>query len=294
MTAIQLRGAPVAQRLAEGLATDIAKLKAHGVTPGLVSVQVGENEASRIYRQQQEKKAAALGIDYRRLDLPCDTTEEALAAALSALNGDPLVNGIILQTPLPKGIDLDAMQGMITAEKDVDGVTESNLGAVMTGRRGLYPSTALSAFELILASGVELKGKEAVVIGRSAIVSKPLAMMLVNRRVTVTMCHTGTQGAGMLDYHVRRAEILVVATGQPQLIPGDWVREGAVVIDVGINYVNDAIVGDVEYAPAAERAAYITPVPGGVGPLTVTMLPRNTVEATLRQRGIAGERSLAI
>jgi len=294
MTAIQLRGAPVAQRLAEGLATDIAKLKAHGVTPGLVSVQVGENEASRIYRQQQEKKAAALGIDYRRLDLPCDTTEEALAAALSALNGDPLVNGIILQTPLPKGIDLDAMQGMITAEKDVDGVTESNLGAVMTGRRGLYPSTALSAFELILASGVELKGKEAVVIGRSAIVSKPLAMMLVNRRVTVTMCHTGTQGAGMLDYHVRRAEILVVATGQPQLIPGDWVREGAVVIDVGINYVNDAIVGDVEYAPAAERAAYITPVPGGVGPLTVTMLLRNTVEATLRQRGIAGERSLAI
>ncbi len=288
MTALQLRGAPVAQRLAERLAADIAELQAHGVTPSLVSVQVGVNEASRIYRQQQEKKAAALGIAYRRLDLPADTTEEVLAAELCALNHDPLIHGIILQTPLPKGIDLDAMQGMIAPAKDVDGVTEANLGAVMTGRRGLYPSTALSAFELILASEVELKGKEAVVIGRSAIVGKPLAMMLVNRRVTVTMCHTGTQGAGLLDYHVRRAEILVVAAGQPQLIPGAWVREGAVVIDVGINYVNDTIVGDVEYAPAAERAACITPVPGGVGPLTVTMLLRNTVEATRRQMEIPG------
>lgn len=288
MAAIPLRGAPVAQRLTERLTADIAELQAHGVTPGLVSVQVGANEASRIYRQQQQKKAAALGINYRQLDLPAETSEEALAAALSALNRDPLVNGIILQTPLPRGMDLDAMQGLIAPAKDVDGVTETNLGAVMTGRRGLYPSTALSAFELILASEVELKGKEAVVIGRSAIVGKPLAMMLVQRRVTVTMCHTGTQGAGWLDFHVRRAEILVVAAGQPQLIPGAWVREGAVVIDVGINYVNEQIVGDVEYAPAAERAAYLTPVPGGVGPLTVTMLLRNTVEATRRQAGFAG------
>ncbi len=285
MTAIQLRGAPVAQRLMERLAAEMADLQGHGITPRLVSVQVGANEASRIYRQQQEKKAAVLGIDYRRLDLPPDISEEALAAELRALNHDPLVNGIILQTPLPAGMGLDAMQGLIAPAKDVDGVTEANLGAVMTGRPGLYPSTALSAFEPILASEVELKGKEAVVIGRSAIVGKPLAMLLVNCRVTVTMCHTGTQGAGMLDFHVRRAEILVVATGQPQLIPGDWVREGALVIDVGINYVNDAIVGDVEYAPAAERAAFITPVPGGVGPLTVTMLLRNTIEATRRQSG---------
>ncbi|MHB9131064.1 MAG: bifunctional 5,10-methylenetetrahydrofolate dehydrogenase/5,10-methenyltetrahydrofolate cyclohydrolase [Armatimonadota bacterium] len=286
MSAIELRGAPVAQRINEQLAVDIAELKAKGVTPCLVSLQVGEDDASRIYRNQQEKKAVAMGITYRRIDMPEDTTEAQVAEQLQAINCDPAIHGVILQTPLPKGIDLDAMQGMIDPLKDVDGVTQANLGAVMTGRPGLYPSTALSAFELLLSTGVDIKGKEAIVIGRSAIVGKPVAMMMVNRRVTVTMCHTGTQGAGMLDYHVRRAEILVVATGQPNLVPGDWVREGAIVIDVGINYVNNAIVGDVEYAPAAERAAYITPVPGGVGPLTVTMLLRNTVQATKMQMAL--------
>ena len=286
MAAIQLRGAPIAQQINEQLTGDLAELQQHGITPCLVSVQVGEDEASRIYRTQQEKKAGALGIIYRRLDLAATASEEEVAAQLCELNRTPQVHGIILQTPLPKGIDLDRMQGLIDPAKDVDGVTQTNLGAVMMGRPGLYPSTALSAFELLLSSGIELKGKEAVVIGRSAIVGKPIAMMLVNRRVTVTMCHTGTQGAGMLEYHVNRAEILVVATGQPNLIPGAWVREGAVVIDVGINYVDNAIVGDVEYDPAAERAAYITPVPGGVGPLTVTMLLRNTVQAARRQTEI--------
>ncbi|MHB9023345.1 MAG: bifunctional 5,10-methylenetetrahydrofolate dehydrogenase/5,10-methenyltetrahydrofolate cyclohydrolase [Armatimonadota bacterium] len=285
MSAIQLRGAPVAQQMAEQVSADVADLKAQGIEPCLVSVQVGEDEASRIYRNQQEKKAAALGICYRRHDLPPTTTEAELSAQLVALNEDPLVHGIILQTPLPKGMNLDAMQEMVAPNKDVDGVTQGNLGAVMTGRPGLYPSTAMSAFELLLSTGVELKGKEAVVIGRSAIVGKPMSMMLVNKRVTVTMCHTGTQGAGMLEYHVNRAEILVVATGVPKLVPGHWVKEGAIVIDVGINYVDNAIVGDVEYEPAAERAAYITPVPGGVGPLTVLMLLRNTVCTARMQAG---------
>lgn len=286
MTAIQLRGKEVAQPILAQLSADIADLAAHGVTPCLVSVQVGENDASRIYRTQQEKRATGLGITYRRLDLAPDTSEEQLAERLRELNRDPQVHGVILQTPLPKGLNLDAMQGLIAPAKDVDGVTEGNLGAVMTGRPGLYPSTALSAFELILSTGVDLKGKEAVVVGRSAIVSKPVFMMLVNRRATTTMCHTGTQAAGMFEYHVRRAEILVVATGQPKLVPGEWVREGAIVIDVGINYVENAIVGDVVYAPAAERAAYITPVPGGVGPLTVVMLLRNTVQAAQMQTEI--------
>lgn len=283
MTAVQLRGAPVAQQINDQLTGEIAALAVRGVTPGLVSVQVGEDDASRIYRNQQEKKATALGIAYRRVDLPGDTSEAQLAAEIHALNIDPTVHGIILQTPLPKGINLDAMQEMIAPAKDVDGVTQGNLGAVMTGRPGLYPSTALSAYELILATGVSLKGKEAVVIGRSAIVGKPVSMLLVNQRVTVTMCHTGTQSAGLLETHVNRAEILVVATGQPNLVPGHWVREGSIVIDVGINYVNEKIVGDVEYDPAAERAAFITPVPGGVGPLTVTMLLRNTVQAARMQ-----------
>ncbi len=287
MTAVLLRGAPVAQRINEELTADIADLQQHGVTPGLVSVQVGANEASRIYRDQQEKKATALGIRYRRCDLPATATEDELAETIRALNADPAVHGIILQTPLTPGIDLDAMQDAIAPIKDVDGVTQGNLGAVMTGRPGLYPSTALSAYELILSTGVPLKGKEAVVVGRSAIVSKPVLMLLVNQRATVTMCHTGTQAAGMFEYHIRRAEILVVATGQPGLVPGEWVREGAIVIDVGINYVNDKIVGDIVQEPALERAAFISPVPGGVGPLTVTMLLRNTVTATRLQTEIS-------
>ena len=279
MAATQLRGAPVAQRINEQLSREIAELQARGVRPCLVSVQVGEDDASRIYRTQQEKKAGALGIQYRRLDLPTGITEQVLEEEVRALNADPQVHGIILQTPLPAGLRLEAMQQMIAPAKDVDGVTPANLGAVMTGGAGLYPSTALSAFELILASGVPLKGKEAVVIGRSAIVGKPVFMLLVNQRATTTMCHTGTQAAGLLEAHVRRAEILVVAAGQPALVPGEWVREGAVVIDVGINYREGTIVGDVQYDAAAERAAFITPVPGGVGPLTVTMLLRNTVQA---------------
>jgi len=279
MSAIELRGAPVAQAINEKIMADVAELRDRGITPCLVSVQVGEDDASRIYRNQQEKKATAAGIKYERLDLPADTTQDQLAARLIDLNEDNGVSGIILMTPLPKGMNLNAMQGLIAPSKDVDGVTAANLGAAMAGRPGLYPSTALSAFELILSTGVDLKGKETVVVGRSVIVSRPVFMMLIERRATATMCHTGTQAAGKFEYHIRRAEILVVATGQPALVPGEWVREGSIVIDVGINYVGEKIVGDVEYAPAAERAAYITPVPGGVGPLTVTMLLRNTVTA---------------
>jgi methylenetetrahydrofolate dehydrogenase (NADP+)/methenyltetrahydrofolate cyclohydrolase len=283
MTATLLRGAPVAQRITEELVVELAALRAQGVTPCLVSVQVGADEASRIYRTQQEKKALALGLEYRRLDLPDAASQHQVAHALRTLNADAGVQGIILQTPLPAGMDLNAMQALIDPAKDIDGVTETNLGAVMTGRPGLYPSTALSAFELIKSTGLSLKGKEAVVIGRSAIVSKPVFMLLVNERATATMCHTGTQSAGMLEYHVRRAEILVAAVGQPELVPGLWIREGAIAIDVGINYCNDKIVGDIEQASALERAAFISPVPGGVGPLTVTMLLRNTVLATKRQ-----------
>jgi methylenetetrahydrofolate dehydrogenase (NADP+)/methenyltetrahydrofolate cyclohydrolase len=287
MPAQQLRGAPIAKEINESLTAEITLLVERGITPSLVSVQAGIDESSRIYREQQAKKAAAIGILYRMVDLDNNCTENDVADVITKLNMDPEVHGIILQTPLPKGMNLDAMQNLIDPLKDVDGVTAVNLGAVMTGRPGLYPSTAMSAFELVKASGVSLKGKEAVIIGRSAIVSKPVAMMLVNERATITMCHTGTQAAGLLEYHVNRAEILVVATGQPALIPGEWVREGAVVVDVGINYVNDKIVGDVVYEPAAERAAFITPVPGGVGPLTVSMLMSNTIKAAKMQAGIA-------
>jgi len=286
MSAINLRGATVAQGLQDELVHTVATLSARGVTPCLVSVQVGEDDASRIYRNQQEKKASALGIAYRRIDLASELSDAQLHEQLQALNSDPAIHGVILQTPLPPGLDLNAAQSCLDPIKDVDGVTEANLGAVMTGRPGLYPSTALSAFELIRATGISLKGKEAVVIGRSAIVGKPVGMLLLNERVTVTMCHTGTQAAGLLESHVRRAEILVVAVGQPETVPGAWVRNNAIVIDVGINEVEGGLVGDVEFAAAAERAAYITPVPGGVGPLTVTMLLRNTLLAARLQTEI--------
>ena len=280
MTAIELRGAELAKRINEELEKEVQTLAEQGKKLCLASLQVGHDDSSEIYRNSQAKKAAAIGIEYKKVDLPESSTEEEVLAALKELNDDDGVTGIILQTPLPGGINLNNCQNAISPKKDVDGVTSSNLGAVLSGRAGLYPSTALSAFELLKASGVDLIGKEAVVIGRSAIVAKPLTMMLINERVTVTVCHTGTSKAGKLDEHIANAEILIVATGQPEMVKASTVKDGAIVIDVGINYVNDKIVGDVEQNDfLREKVAYLTPVPGGVGPLTVTMLLKNCVLA---------------
>ena len=280
MTAIELRGAALAKEINEELELQVKNLAKMGKNICLASLQVGHDDSSEIYRNSQAKKAMAIGMEYKKVDLPGDSTEEEVLSAIKKLNDDAKVTGVILQTPLPGGINLNNCQNAISPKKDVDGVTSANLGAVLSGRDGLYPSTALSAFELLKSSNVDLVGKEAVVIGRSAIIAKPLTMMLINKRVTVTVCHTGTSKAGKLEEHIRQAEILIVATGQPEMVKADTVKTGAIVIDVGINYVNDKIVGDVEQNELLkEKVSYLTPVPGGVGPLTVTMLLKNCVLA---------------
>jgi methylenetetrahydrofolate dehydrogenase (NADP+)/methenyltetrahydrofolate cyclohydrolase len=286
MAAELLKGAPIAERIREELAAEMAALKAKGVTPSLAALQVGENPASAVYVGQQRKNAEKLGISYRLEELPADSSQKFVADFIGKLNQDPSVTGIILQMPVPEGLDARALQALIDPAKDVEGVSPANMGWVVFGRPTLAPCTALGVVELINSTGVELYGKEVVVVGHSDIVGKPVALLLLDKFATTTVCHIGTGERGVLPDHVKRAEILVVAVGKAGLIKGEWVKEGAIVVDVGINRVGDKLVGDVEFEPAAERAAYITPVPGGVGPLTVTILMRNTVAAAKRQKGM--------
>ena len=287
MAAELLKGAPIAERIREQVTGEVAALKEKGVTPALVAIQVGENPASAVYVGQQRKAAEKLGIGYRLEQLPADSTQQAVADFIAKLNADPAVNGIILQMPVPQGMNARELQASVAPGKDVEGVSPANMGWVVFGRPALAPCTALGVIELINATGVDLYGKEVVVVGHSDIVGKPVALLLLDKFATTTVCHIGTGERGALPDHVKRAEILVVAVGKAGLIKGEWVKEGAIVVDVGINRVGDKIVGDVEFEAAAERAAYITPVPGGAGPLTVVMLMKNTVAATKLQKGIA-------
>jgi len=199
------------------------------------------------------------------------------------LNADKEVNGVIVQTPLPQHIDYKKISEHISAQKDVEGMHPLNMGQVIFGRPRIASCTASAVMELLNSTGIDLYGKEVVVVGHSEIVGKPLALLLLEKFATVTVCHIGTSKAGKLEDHVRRAEVLIVAVGKPGLIKGEWIKEGAIVIDVGINQVGNKIVGDVEFEEAEKRASHITPVPGGVGPLTVAILMRNLIEATKLQ-----------
>jgi len=286
MAAQLLKGAPIAERIREEIAAEVAALRGKGVTPLLVAIQVGENPASAVYVGQQQKAAEKLGVSYRLHNLPEDATQQAVADFIGKMNGDPEVTGIILQMPVPQGLNARELQALIDPAKDVEGVSPANMGWVVFGRPTLAPCTALGVVELINSTGVNLYGKEVVIVGHSDIVGKPLALLLLDKFATTTVCHIGTGERGVLPDHVKGAEILVVAVGKAGLIKGEWIKEGAIVVDVGINRVGDKIVGDVEFEPAAERAAYITPVPGGVGPLTVTMLMKNTVAAAKQQKGL--------
>jgi methylenetetrahydrofolate dehydrogenase (NADP+)/methenyltetrahydrofolate cyclohydrolase len=239
---------------------------------------VGDNAGAASYVKSQNRAAEALGITYRLEALGADTTEEELVNFTKKLNADKNVNGIIVQMPLPAGIDYKKISAFIAPEKDIEGMNPENIGRILFGKAKIIPCTAAAVMELINASGVDLYGREVVLVGHSEIVGKPLALLLLDKFATVTVCHIGTSKAGKLQEHVRKAEVLIVAVGKAGLIPGAWVKEGAVVIDVGINRIGDRIVGDVEFEAAETRASWITPVPGGVGPLTVTMLMRNLVE----------------
>ena len=285
MPAKILDGRVLSHRILAHLKTEIDTLsKRHGIVPTLANIQVGDVPASSIYTRSQERHAAELGIGYRALRQPASISQRKLEALIRSLNRDRSVHGMIVMLPLPKQIDARRISMLMDPRKDVEGITPENIGQTMFGRIRVGSTTALAIMELIHATGVRLYGKEAVVVGHSEIVGKPVGLLLLDQFATTTVCHIGTAERGLLEEHIRRAEVLVVAVGRPNLVKGDWIRKGAVVIDVGINYLENRVVGDVEFEAACHRASFITPVPGGVGPLTVTMLMRNLVQAYRLQK----------
>ncbi|MBU4306018.1 MAG: bifunctional 5,10-methylenetetrahydrofolate dehydrogenase/5,10-methenyltetrahydrofolate cyclohydrolase [Candidatus Omnitrophica bacterium] len=281
-----LRGTDVAARIQSEVKAAAGAIKQkYGKYPTLCAVQVGDSQEALLYLEFQRKVAQRLSINYLEKKLPAQTTQSSLIGLLEELNNDKKINGIIVQLPLPLHFDTAVIWDCIAPIKDVEGVHPENLGKIVLNQKSFVPCTAYAVMELLSAAKVDLTGKEAVVIGHSRIVGKPLSLMLMNALSTVTVCHIATAERGHLQEHVGRAEVLVVAVGKPNLVKGDWVRPGAVVVDVGINCVGGKVVGDVEFEEAKKRAAFITPVPGGVGPVTVSVLMRNLVEATRLQLG---------
>jgi len=270
-------GKAVAERIREEVAADVADLVArHGRAPGLATVLVGDDPASAIYIGHKQRDAQQAGIDARDHRLGAASAREEVVALLTGLNADPAVDGILLQLPVPGHLDGDELTELIDPSKDVDGLTAHNAGLLAQGRPGLVPATPQGVMELLDAYDVPLAGAEAVVIGRSKLVGRPSASLLLARNATVTTCHSRTRD---LAAHVARADVVVAAVGVLGLVRGTWVAPGATVIDVGMNRAEEGLAGDVEFAVAAERAGHITPVPGGVGPMTRACLLRNTVQA---------------
>ena len=285
-------GKQLAQNLRGEIAAGVERLKAEkGVTPGLAVILVGDNPASVSYVTAKEKACAEAGMLSREIRLPAETTEADLVALVGELNDDSAIHGILVQLPVPKHISDKAVIDAIAPEKDVDGFTPVNVGRMMIGERCFLPCTPHGIIKLIEFSGMDLAGKHAVVIGRSNIVGKPVAALLSHKETnaTVTLCHTGTPDVGKFT---READVVVVAAGRPNTLTGDMLKPGAVVIDVGVNRVPDAtkpkgfrLVGDADFESCAKVAGAITPVPGGVGPMTITMLLWNTLESARRFAG---------
>ncbi len=280
MTAHIIDGKAIAQEVRAEWKVRANALKARGIMPGLAVIIVGEDAASKIYVGNKVKACAELGIYSEHIALPADTPEATLLAKIAELNASPAIHGILVQLPVPKHIDSHKVLEAISPDKDVDGFHPQNVGALVTGNIRFAPCTPYGAMKLLEKAGVEIEGKHAVVVGRSNIVGKPMALMLLHKNATVTICTSRTHD---LAHHTRDADILVVATGKAQMITGDMIKPGAAVIDVGINRLpSGKLVGDVDFDSAKEVAGYITPVPGGVGPMTITMLVANTVQAAER------------
>ena len=285
-------GKQLAQNLRGEIAAGVERLKAEkGVTPGLAVILVGDNPASVSYVTAKEKACAEAGMLSREIRLPAETAEADLVALVGELNDDPAIHGILVQLPVPKHISDKAVIDAIAPEKDVDGFTPVNVGRMMIGERCFLPCTPHGIIKLIEFSGMDVRGRHAVVIGRSNIVGKPVAALLSRKETnaTVTLCHTGTPDVGKFT---READVVVVAAGRPNTLTGDMLKPGAVVIDVGVNRVPDAtkpkgfrLVGDADFESCAKVAGAITPVPGGVGPMTITMLLWNTLESARRFAG---------
>lgn len=273
-----LEGKPLAEKIKQEIKQAVRSLS---VKPVLASVMVGKDAAADVYVKSQERAAKDLGINYQLHKLAVDTSEKELVELIKELNSDKSVNGIIIQMPLPKEIDYRKIRDCVSSAKDVEGISPLNLGMIMLGKAKLVPCVASAVMELLNSTGIDLSGKEVVLVGWTDIVGKPLAVLLSEKLATVTICQIKVKN---IEEFVRKAEVLIVAVGKAGLIKGGWIKKDAVVIDVGINRVDGKIVGDVEFEGAEKLASYITPVPGGVGPLTVIMLMRNLVEATKFQQ----------
>lgn len=283
MSAQLIDGKAIAAKLRGEVATTAAALKQRGITPTLAVVLVGDDPASAVYVRSKTKAAREAGVDVRDHKLPATTSQDELLALVGSLNADPIVDGILVQMPLPKQIDSDAIIRALDPAKDVDGLTATSLGFLAQGKPVFIACTPKGCMRLLREINFDPAGKRAVVIGRSLLVGKPMSFLLQNANATVTMCHSRTRD---LADEVRRADLVVAAIGRAEHVRGDWIRDGAVVIDVGMNRTPEGkLVGDVEFAAAAQRARAITPVPGGVGPMTIACLLENTVEAAARRRG---------
>jgi methylenetetrahydrofolate dehydrogenase (NADP+)/methenyltetrahydrofolate cyclohydrolase len=281
MTAQIIDGKAVAAKVRAEVAAEAARLRGRGVEPGLAVVLVGEDPASQVYVRGKTKAGQEAGLNVFDHKLPAETSERDLLALVEKLNADPSVDGILVQFPVPKQIDAQKVQRTISPEKDVDGLHPISAGRLWAGEDGFVPCTPLGVMRLLKEAGTEVAGADAVVLGRSNLVGKPMAGLLVAASATVTVCHSKTRD---LPGVVRRADIVVAAIGRAEMVRGDWVKPGATVIDVGMNKKADGkLCGDVAFAEAAERARAITPVPGGVGPMTIAMLLANTVKSAQRR-----------
>lgn len=294
MAAKIISGKEIAQQIREELKQEVAEMKEkHGVTPGLVTILVGENPASVSYVTAKQKTAHELGFYSVQDNQPEDIGEEDLLKLIEKYNDDQSIHGILVQLPLPRHIDENKVLNAINPDKDVDGFHPVNVGRMVIGERCFLPCTPHGILEMLIRSGVETSGAETVIVGRSNIVGKPIANLMLQKREggnsTVTICHTGTRD---LAFHTKRADILIVAAGRPKVITADMVKEGVVVIDVGVNRIGKTpegkaiLCGDVDFDAVKEKASAITPVPGGVGPMTITMLMKNTVQAARQFAGL--------
>lgn len=293
MTAAIIDGKAFAATVREKVAAQVATLKAdHGITPGLAVVLVGEDPASEVYVRNKGKQTVEVGMNSYEHKMDAETTEEALLAVIDKLNNDPAVHGILVQLPLPDHLNEDLVIGAIAPEKDADGFHISNVGLLGTGQKAMVPCTPLGCLMMLRDHHGSLSGLNAVVVGRSNIVGKPMANLLLRDSCTVTIAHSRTKD---IEAVCRQADIVVTAVGRPQMVTGDWIKPGAIVIDVGINRIpapekgegKMRLVGDVDFASAAEVAGAITPVPGGVGPMTIACLLANTLTACCRANGLA-------
>ncbi len=295
MTAKIISGTEIAKQIREELKEEIASLKEkHNLVPGLATVLVGEDPASHVYVGQKEKTSISLGIYSERHDLPASIKQQELMALVNKLNKDPRIHGILVQIPLPKHLNENEVLYAIDPKKDVDGFHPVNVGKLMIGDPDYLPCTPHGIQQLLIRSGVQISGAEVVVVGRSNIVGKPIANILLQKKeganATVTICHTGTRD---ISFHTKRADIIIVAAGRPKAITADMVKEGVVVIDVGTNEIGKTaegkriLAGDVDFDAVKEKASMITPVPGGVGPMTITMLMLNTIKAAKLAAGLS-------